>query len=133
MTANHPEVHDSELYECEIIENEDAPECKLTRISAGEAGTEAEKAGARAFFVPAVSTEGAVVYFTAFSVLAPGATDYEPSWGETSRVNLYRYDTETGRVGYVTTVSGKDFSDESECGTYIAVEPGATRLRRRVR
>ena len=33
------QLHDLELYECEVIEeSEGPPGCKLTRVSAGEAG-----------------------------------------------------------------------------------------------
>jgi hypothetical protein len=126
MTANHPAVHDSELYECEIQETEDGPGCKLTRISAGEPGTEAEQDGARTLFVPAVSADGSTVYFTAFGVLAPGATRYASAdqSGTQGPVNLYRYDTLSHRTSFVAPADTADFSNEPECETSISAEQG---------
>jgi hypothetical protein len=133
MTANHPEGHDSELYECEILTNEGTPECRLTRISAGEPGTEAEREGARALFVPAASADGSTVYFTAFSVLAPGATRYAThGQGTGGSVNLYRYDTLSHSTSFVAPVGTGDFAVEPECETGISAEgpiagePGAS-------
>jgi hypothetical protein len=121
VTANHPENHVSELYECEVQE----AGCKLTRVSAGETGSEAEKQGARVLFVPAVSADGSSVYFTAFSALAAGAThDTTAGQDDNAPINLYRYDTNDHSTGYVATVDTEDFSEEPECNTFIAAEAG---------
>ena len=128
MTVNHPKGHDSELYECEIEEVEGTPGCKLTRISAGEAGSEGEHAGARVLFVPAVSADGSTVYFTAAGVLATGGTNY-PTVGQavaSGPINLYRYDTVNDSTSYVATVDTLDFSNETECRTSIQAEAGVT-------
>ena len=94
-------LHDQELYECEIIDAKAGPECKLSRVSGGQAG---EKAGG-VITVPAVSANGAVVYFTAASgELAPGA----PAPG-VAEADLYRLDAETGRTTYVATVDKSDY------------------------
>jgi hypothetical protein len=104
LTANHPVGHDLELYECEIVENEGKTECELTRVSFGDAGSPGSAGGAKVLTVPAISADGAAVYFTAAGVLAPGAS---PQTGDL--VNLYRYDTETTTTNYVATVYTYDY------------------------
>ena len=86
-------------------------------------------------FVPAVAADGYSVYFTAFGVLAPGGAPYPAHYplggnpfgvaqDENGQVNLYRYDAETHRTSYVATVDTLDYSDETECGTFITPEKG---------
>jgi hypothetical protein len=131
MTKNHPEGHDSELYECEIVEEH----CVLSRVSVPiheqgevEPGMLNPAAGAHVMFVPAVAAEGSSVYFTAFGVLAPGGTPYPVPSKEAHQsdapVDLYRYDTETQRTSYVATVDTLDYSDEAECMEGISPETG---------
>ena len=116
LTADHPQAHDAELYECEITIEAEQPGCSLTRISAGQEGAEAEQVGAEVDWVPAVSADGSAVYFTAFRVLANGATAEPPKEnGEEGRVNVYRYDTLHGTTSYVATVRTLDYSKEPEC------------------
>ena len=117
LTANHPKVHDQELYECEIVTGgEDRPECKLTRVSAGEEGSEGEAAGAHVYGVTAVAGEGQAVYYLAFGALAEGASEHEASEPGDTRsggsVNLYRYAPATAtapaRTSYVAEVDTLD-------------------------
>jgi hypothetical protein len=127
MTKNHPEGHDSELYECEIVEDH----CVLSRLSIplhekpeAEPGTPNPAGGSHVLSVPAVAAEGTAVYFTAFSTLASGGTrDQLPGGGgePSAEVNLYRYDTETQRTSYVATVETIDYGG---CGTGIDAEEG---------
>lgn len=104
LTADDLGVHDPELYEY----NAEAPEgSRLTRISAGEAGSpvrEPGSIGAHVLTVPAVSADGSAVYFTAFGRLtrnAPAASG--------GAVDLYRYDTLDGETTYVATVNEGDY------------------------
>jgi hypothetical protein len=136
MTENHPSVHDAELYEWEAAGTGVCSESVagytaasigcLTRVSAGEEGSEAEQEGARTLFVPAVSADGSTVYFTAFSVLAPGATRYATTEqsGTHGPVNLYRYDTLSHSTSFVAPVDTADFSNEPQCETFISAEQG---------
>jgi hypothetical protein len=129
LTADHPQVHDRELYECEITIEEEQPACKLTRVSAGEPGG---KEGAQVFTVPAVAAEGTAVYFTANGVLASnqgaGGAHASPDncervgGNETGGCNLYRYDTVTQRTSYVATVAGEDYDDQGQCGDGAVIE-----------
>ncbi len=89
-------THDPELYEY----NTQAPSKPLTRVSRGVSGT----ADGDVAFVPAISSDGSTVYFTAQGRLAPGA----PPVSE-ERVNLYRYDTNAETTTYITTVSRRDY------------------------
>jgi hypothetical protein len=115
LTNNHPEGHDRELYECEVIEEPGGPKCKLTRISADDAGGPGALVGAAVNTVPAISASGSAVYFTAFGALAPGASSLEEPESPDSNapVNLYRYETPTptapGSITYVTTVTTLDY------------------------
>lgn len=96
LTKNHPEKnHDPELYEYDTDAN------VLTRVSVGEATSQGAKAGAQVHTVPAVSADGSAVYFTAFARLTTDAAPQAPG-GE--KVDLYRYDTTTSALVYVTTV-----------------------------
>ncbi len=108
LTANHPKVHDQELYECEIVTGgEGKPECKLTRVSAGEEGSEGEAAGAHVFGVTAVAGEGQAVYYLAFGALAEGASKHEaqePGGTTAGLVNLYRYVPATGATPASTSL-----------------------------
>jgi hypothetical protein len=116
------ELHDPELYECEIVVEADSQRCKLTRISAGMVGESA----ADVYTVPAVSADGSAVYFTAFGALAPGASVLTPeklmSGGEVEAgdpVNLYRYETRAGSAGtlvYVGRVSTRDYPNSDISG-----------------
>ena len=97
-------LHDNELYECEISEGPKGPVCKLTRVSAGQSGAAGE-----VLTVPAISENGAAVYFTAASgELAPGA----PAPGGEAEADLYRYDTQTGVTAFVATVDRYDYPRE---------------------
>jgi hypothetical protein len=99
-------LHDPELYECEITESPGGPECKLTRISAGESGAAAGSVVA----APAVADDGAAVYFTSASgELAPGAS----APASEAEVDLYRYDVESGQTAYVATVDRSDYPQDS--------------------
>ena len=96
--------HAPELYEYETETG------KLTRISRGESGGEGD-----VNFVAGVSQDGSAVYFTAWKALAPGATPYEEYeerkgvGGPLNQVNVYRYDTVTGKTTYITHVGKEDF------------------------
>jgi hypothetical protein len=127
LTANHPQVHDPELYECEIleevVEGKMAPKCRLTRISAGVAGEPGESEGAELFKVEAVANEGTAIYYTAFGALAPGASklavDNEPD--SKKPVNLYRYQlptaTTAAQTNYIATLSTDNQSNQAECAS----------------
>jgi hypothetical protein len=116
LTPDHPETHDRELYECEIVLEGEQPVCELTRVSAGVAGTEAMKTGAGVDWVPAVAAEGADVYFTAFNVLANGGSrEKHAANSEDSAVNVYRYDTTSGATSYLATVDTEDYTDQERC------------------
>ncbi len=87
----------------ELYEYNDAPgpgEKKLTLISGGESGT----IEGNVDFVGAVSSDGSEVYFSAEGQLAPGAP--VPSGGS---VDLYRYDTLTGKTYFVVELGADDF------------------------
>ncbi len=108
-------LEDPELYECEIIQEAAGASCKLTRISAGEDNSpvrEAGSTGAHVWTVPTVSNDGSEVYFTAFGALAPGASALNVE--NPGPVNLYRYDTETSKTVYVTTVNTLDYPENNQ-------------------
>ncbi len=93
----------------------------LTRVSAGEPGGEGlTSAGARVETVMAVAAEGGAVYFTAFGKLTEDASSKSaPS------VNLYRYETVTGRTTYVTAVATHDIAKVNlgeYCSFFTAVD-----------
>jgi hypothetical protein len=120
LTANHPQGHDPELYECEIVQEAAGAKCRLTRISAGEKGEPGESEGTDVFGVQAVASEGSAVYFLAFGKLAEGASTLaEPTSQSGGPVNLYRYQTETpttpARTTYVATVSTVLRSNQPDC------------------
>jgi hypothetical protein len=124
LTANHPQVHDPELYECaiveEVIDEESVLKCKLTRISAGQNHALSESEGAYVLGVQAVASEGGAVYFLAFGALAPGAPKLAVGEAHTAApVNLYRYQTETAgtpaQTTYVATVPADSRSDQPTC------------------
>jgi hypothetical protein len=89
-------THDPELYEY------DTNRGILKRVSRGVSGT----ADGNVDFVPAVSSDGSTVYFTAYGQLAPGASALPPGNG---LVNLYRYDTVTETTTYITDVGYYDY------------------------
>jgi hypothetical protein len=111
-------LHDPELYECEILEEElGDPTCKLTRISAGEPGFSGAERGANVSTVPAVSASGASVYFTAFGALASGAQPLKEENGSSGLVNLYRY--ASGVTTYIGAVGVNDYMDKyGSCATF---------------
>jgi hypothetical protein len=92
-------THASELYEYETQTG------KLTRVSRGESGD----AESNVDFVAAVSKDGSTVYFTAFGALAQGASSLKVSTNEGDPVNLYRYDTLTGKTAYIAQVGNDEF------------------------
>ena len=93
-------THAPELYEYDT----EAPEGeRLKRISSGESGD----AEGDVDFVGAISSDGSTVYFTAFGKLAAGAsTIAEQQFG---LVNLYRYDTVTGKTTYMAQVGADEY------------------------
>ncbi len=104
LTKDDAGIHDQELYEY------DTETAELTRISAGEPGSRAREPGGSAYVatVPAISANGAAVYFTAFGQLTANAPAVS---GE--EVNLYRYDTTSGETVYVATVSVDDYPNNT--------------------
>jgi hypothetical protein len=82
----------------------------LTRASAGESGD----AESNVDWVAAVSSDGSAVYFTAFGALAQGASSLEVTRIERDPVNLYRYDTLTGRTTYIAQVGAGGFPPSIE-------------------
>lgn len=76
----------------------------LSRVSAPEAGSPSAGSGAAVATVPAVSADGAAVYFTAAGRLTRDA----PAIGS-GEVNLYRFETATGTLTFVTTVGADDY------------------------
>jgi hypothetical protein len=81
----------------------------LTRISSGVSGHAVGDVG----FVPAISSDGSTVYFTAGGQLAPGAPALSYTGEEGSPVHLYRYDTSTEMTTYVTTVNDADYQQNA--------------------
>ncbi len=128
------ELHEPELYECEIVQEPTGVGCKLTRISAGDAGSpalEPGSAGAHIWTVPAISSDGSTVYFTAFGALAPGA----PVLKEESLrgpVNLYGYDTATSETVYIATVNMTDYPARNagawEQSAHMGIDEGGAAL-----
>jgi hypothetical protein len=111
LTKDDTGNHGIELYE---YNTEPGPgEKTLTRISGGESG-----AAGNVMFVGAVSRDGSSVYFAAFGALAPGASAYpaEPPIfeEESSKVNLYRYDTLTGRTTFIAVVNANDYPSSDD-------------------
>ncbi|HET8565813.1 MAG TPA: hypothetical protein VFL77_04985 [Solirubrobacterales bacterium] len=96
LTTSDSGIHDLELYE---YDSERPAAERLQRISAGEGGTPGRAGGAALYAVPAVSADGSAVYFLASGKLTSDAPT--PLMGE---VNLYRYDTASGAINYITTV-----------------------------
>jgi hypothetical protein len=76
-------THEPELYECEIFEEAGEGKCRLTRISGGKA----DGVIGSVRDVPAISSDGSVVYFNAEGEVTPGVEG-----------GLYRYETETGEL-----------------------------------
>ncbi len=100
LTKDDAGIGDRELYEWRSYGTSGCAREKngcLTRISHGESGT----AAADVATVPAVSAEGAAVYFTAYGQLTADATSGGPK--------LYRYDTATGATAYIATVATGDY------------------------
>jgi hypothetical protein len=118
LTADHPEAHDRELYECQLttvtVEEKPRPKCALTRVSipVSEAGEPEPKGGSGVDFVPAVSANGSAVYFSATGVLAEGAAH--------GGINVYRYDTGSDTTSYVATVNGADYNGQPTCINELA-------------
>jgi hypothetical protein len=112
LTKDDTGIHDPELYEWRP---EGTGECVkangcLTRVSHGESGVAAGDVAD----VPEVSADGSAVYFMASGILASNAgSDGTPaSAGECQNggaCNLYRYDTVTGTMTYITAVEGHDY------------------------
>jgi hypothetical protein len=126
LTADHPQGHDRELYECEIIEESEALTCKLHRISAGEVGSPDSTAGARVYQVPAISASGSSVYFLAFGALVNGGGASSLGTSRAGPVNLYHEDTVTGTTKYIATVNASDYpvGPGGACGSPVLnVEP----------
>lgn len=93
-------THAPELYEYDA----EAPEGeRLVRVSRGESGD----AEGNVDFIGAVSSDGSTVYFTAFGKLAQGASALDTATKE--GVNLYRYDTATGKTTYITRLNNNDY------------------------
>jgi hypothetical protein len=107
-------LHSQQLYECEIVEEGDEPECKLTRVSAGDPGYEASDPDVS--LVYAVAADGTAVYFNASQALAPGA----PATG-----GVYRYDIQSGVTSYVASTAGWEPSryDSGACPDVGDVAP----------
>ena len=127
LTKDHPVVHDHELYECEVVVEGEVPGCKLTRVSVpvGEHGEADPKAGAEVDWVPAIAANGDAVYYTAFGVLATGATPQTPAKsGEEGKVNVYSDNTSTAKTGFVATVDTQDYTNQSGCVGALLVEVG---------
>jgi len=126
LTADHPDVHDRELYECQITIEGEQPTCKLTRLSIplDEHGEPNPQAGAQVDWVPAISTDGSTVYYTAFNVLADGAIQrIPPNGGEDvnsheGEVNVYRYDSAGLDTSYVAAVETRDYTDQPHCAAF---------------
>lgn len=94
-------AHAPELYEY----NSEAPEgARLVRISGGDRSSPVE---GHVDFVPAISSDGAVAYFTGRGQLVPGLPTLGPE-----EVYLYRYDTSAAETRYVTTVGTRDFPED---------------------
>jgi hypothetical protein len=91
--------HATELYEYDTLTS------KLTRVSRGDSGSAEGKVG----IVPAISSDGSAVYFTARGQLAPGA----PVGG-----GLYRYDTNSEVTTYIVSGAEDYGSDCIGCAWY---------------
>jgi hypothetical protein len=108
LTENDTDIHDPELYEwrAEGIEGAtglctDTNGC-LTRVSSGEADSPTATTGAGVFAVPQVSASGSAVYFLAHGRLTTTQPTSPQGGGE---LNVYRYETATAAIAYVTSVS----------------------------
>jgi hypothetical protein len=110
-------LHDPELYECDIIEETGTLKCRLTRISAGDPGSPAREpgsTGAHLLHVPAISTDGSAVYFTAYETLAPGAPPLKEPLQQTHEpINVYRYDTATSSTTFIATISERNYPNNA--------------------
>lgn len=87
-------AHAPELYEYNTQTS------TLTRVSRGDSGT----AEGNVDFVPAISSDGSAVYFTAFGQLAPGVPPLDAR-----QVYLYRYDTRAETTTYITKVGSEEY------------------------
>jgi hypothetical protein len=100
--------HAPELYEYDA----EAPVGKrLVRVSSGDLPS--GPAEGNVDFVAAVSSDSSSVYFTAFGALTPGASvlPQGKTRGGAEPVNLYRYDTLTGKTTYITRVNAGDYPE----------------------
>ncbi len=98
--------HSTELYEY------DTRTSTLTRVSRGDSGSVEGNVG----IVPAISSDGSAVYFTAAGQLAPGA----PVGG-----GLYRYDTNSEVTTFITSGASEYPSDCIGCGMVCGGAPRA--------
>jgi hypothetical protein len=100
LTADDAGIHDDELYEYNTVTG------ALTRVSRGDSGI----AEGNVDQVPAISSDGSTVYFTAHSQLALGAPTAGGVGDETgSQANLYRYDTNTETTTYIATIGAGEY------------------------
>jgi hypothetical protein len=110
-------LHDPELYECDIIQETGTLKCKLTHISTGDPGSPAREpgsTGAHLLHVPAISTDGSAVYYTAYETLAPGAPPLKEPLQQTHEpINLYRYDTATSSTTFIATISERNYPNNA--------------------
>ena len=99
-------LHDLELYEYNTEPGNGEP--TLVRVSRGQRGAATETAAGGVENVPAISTDGSVVYFNAAGSLTANAPAGHGPY-------LYRYETTTGTTTYVAPSGG-----------YTAARPGAS-------
>ncbi|MGH2878645.1 MAG: hypothetical protein ACRDK4_03430 [Solirubrobacteraceae bacterium] len=89
LTKDDEGIHSEQLYEY------DTETGALTRISAGESG----RSAVAVLAAPAISGDGATVYFVADGSLTADA----PALGE-HQADLYRYDTNSAKTTFVATI-----------------------------
>jgi hypothetical protein len=120
LTHDDEGIHDLELYEWRaegvasagtVCASEDG--C-LTRISHGETGKDLGEV----FTVPAIADTGAAVYFTSFAKLTSDAPLPGEEFGH-REVDVYRYDTTTATVAYVSTVLTSEAPEGSHNGDWF--------------
>jgi hypothetical protein len=96
-----------DLYECEIVEVEEAgqekPKCDLSDLTVAKAGEHAN-----VLSVSGVSKDGAYVYFTAKGVLSGSQANAEGETPQSGHTNQYVY-----HAGTVTFISMLDPADEN--------------------
>jgi DNA-binding beta-propeller fold protein YncE len=119
-TNSNTNNSDPDLYMCEIVVQGEALTCALKDLSVAR---KVGEAGAVLGDSVGMDSSGRYVYFAANGALTPDAApgDCDENGAGSGTCGLYLYDTVTGSVRLVTTLSGSDYGDWGRNGLpYLA-------------